>query len=80
MFQNELDQVKAQLSLKGEFLQPAGDQQLLGSTCALVAWPGLRSPVQRPPLSEAEGMVQAASCFTEAAASSELFLRREHLQ
>lgn len=35
--------------------------------------------MQRPPLSEAEGMVQTANCFARAT-SSELFLRQEHLK
>lgn len=35
--------------------------------------------MQRPPLSEAEGMVRTANCFARAT-SSELFLRQEHLK
>lgn len=82
MFQNELDKVKAQLSMKGESQLPAGNQQptVWGpGLCARWLAHARGSPVQSPPLSEAEGPVQAANCFT-GAASSELFMRQDHLK
>lgn len=57
----------------------AHNQWVLGSTCARWLAQVWGTPVQRPPLSEAEGMVQTANCFARAS-SSELFLRQEHLK
>lgn len=84
MFQNELDKVKAQLSLKGEFQLPVGDWQPTISRSRALPVPGGLPRSGEPlcrghPLSEAEGMVRTANCFARAT-SSGLFLRQEHLK
>ena len=84
MFQNELDKVKAQLSVKGEFQLPAGDRQpTVCGSWALSVLGGLPRP-EEPRCRAHPSLKPRAWCRLQTVLLEQLlqsfFLRRDHLK
>lgn len=79
VFQNELDKVKAQLSMKGEFQLPAGDQQpAIGGSWALSVLGALSSPEE--PLRRAHLSLKPREWCRLQTVLLEIFPKRDHLK